>query len=146
MLKHVTDTLHRAPNPFQRVEKRFPRYVLITACTGAVSFIVALTLLHLGLTPLPALVLSVCVSGLANYTAMELWAFPHRTGRLAWSRLAANALAGGGAFAARYGVLGWGLAHLHAPHPFEKAVPLALAYLTSFAIGYLLRALIVFRK
>lgn len=148
MLKNLSDTLHKAPNPFSRVKKRFPRYVLITACTGAIGFTAALILLHVGLHPLAALILSACLSGLFNYGAMELWAFPHREGKgkLSWKRLFQNAVVGIVGFSARYLVLYFGLLYLPVPSPLDKAVPLALAYLASFAIGYLTRTYVVFKK
>lgn len=137
--------LNRLPNPFHRIRKRFARYLLIAACTGTVSFLVALALLHLGFSPLVSLTLSVMVSGLANYAALELWGFPHRTGGLSWKRLGHSSIVGAGAFAARYGVLSFGLGTFQALAPFDKALALALAYGASFAIGYLLRSRVVFK-
>lgn len=144
-MKSLLDRLHGMRNPFLAVKRRFPRYVLITCCTGAISFLVALALLHAGLHPLPTLVLSALASGLFSYLAMELWAFPHRNGRLSWERLVKNGLVGIGGFAARYGVLLLGLRYLPLPSPFTNAIPLALAYLASFTVGYLLRSRVVFR-
>lgn len=148
MIKSLSESLHNAKNPLCRVKKRFPRYLIITCCTGAVSFAVALALLHGGMHPLLSLVLSACVSGLFSYAAMELWAFPHREGRgkLSWRRLTGNALVGIGGFAGRYLVLTLALRYIHLPYPFDNAVPLALAYITSFIIGYTLRCAVVFRK
>lgn len=145
VLKTLTDSLQNMTNPFYKVKKRFTRYLLITCCTGAIGFAVAWSLLHIGLSPLIALLASAATSGLLNYAAMELWAFPHRKGRLCWSRLSGNALVGIGGLAARYLVLLFGLRHLHLPSPFDNAVPLALAYLASFVIGYLLRSRVVFK-
>lgn len=145
MLKTLVDSLHSMNNPLFRIKKRFPRYVLITCCTGVIGFSVAWLMLHAGFSPILALVASALASGLLNYAAMELWAFPHRSGRLCWSRLSGNALVGAGGFVARYGVLVLGLRHLHLPPPFDNAVPLALAYLASFIIGYLLRSRVVFK-
>lgn len=148
VIKSLSESLHNVRNPLCRVKKRFPRYVIITCCTGALSFCVALALLHAGMGPLLSLVLSACVSGLFSYIAMELWAFPHREGkgRLSWHRLAGNALVGIGGFAGRYLVLTLALRHINLPYPFDNAVPLALAYLTSFIIGYTLRCAVVFKK
>jgi len=144
-LKRLIEKLQNLRNPFSRIENCFPRYIIITCCTGAISFGVALVLLHSGVPPLAALILSALASGLLNYLAMELWAFPHRSGRLSWKRLSGNALVGCGGFAGRYIVLTLALRYLRVPPPFDYAVPLALAYLASFAIGYLLRSRVVFR-
>lgn len=145
MLKRLTESLHNARNPFFKIKKRFPRYVMITCCTGTLSFLAAWLLLSLGFGPLLTLVVSALASGLLSYTAMELWAFPHRTGRLSFARLSGNALVGVGGFTARYAVLTLGLRYLHLPPPLHTAVPLLLAYLSSFIIGYLLRCHVVFK-
>lgn len=145
MFKTLSDTLHNMPNPLCRVKKRLPRYILMTSCTGLLGFIVAWALLRAGVSPLASLVASAMASGLFNYAVMELWVFPHRKGRLSWSRLSENALVGVGGFSARYIVLTLALRNLYFPAPFDTLVPLALAYLASFAIGYLLRSRLVFR-
>lgn len=145
MLKSLSNSLHNAKNPFSRVKHRFPRYVLITACTGLLSFTAALILLHLGVPPLASLIASALASGLFSYGAMELWAFPHRKGRLSWRRLIKNALVGIGGFTARYAVLTLTLP-LAFPEPFHKALPLILAHLASFVFGYVIRSRIIFHK
>lgn len=147
MLHSVVDRLNNAKNPFSRVKRCFPRYVLITACTGIVGFGIAWALLHAGVGPLLTLIASALVSGTINYLVMELWAFPHRQGRLSWKRLAGNAMVGAGGFAARYGVLVAGLKYFaQLPGPVNSLLPLTLAYLASFIIGFSLRRLIVFRR
>ena len=148
MLRSLGDSLHNAKNPLARVKHRFPRYIIITASTGVVGFGVALTMLHFGIGPFLTLVVSACASGILNYTAMELWAFPHREGkgRLSFTRLWKNTIVGIVGFGARYLVLTVALAHLALPFPFDKAVPLILAYLASFIIGYVTRCTIIFRS
>ena len=134
------------PTVMSRIKKRFTRYFLVTLGTGTVSFAIALALLHAGVPPLLSLIGSVLVSGLANYGCLEYWVFPHRVKRhLSWRRLGGSSLVGAVAFAARYGVLTLGLKYLAVPSPLDYAVPLALAYCVSFTIGYLMRALVVFR-
>lgn len=103
-------------------------------------------MLHMGFNPFFTLVCSVMASGLLNYGALELWGFPHRKGHLSWVRLAQNAIVGTGAFGARYLVLRLALEHFNYPEPFNKVVPLAMAYCASFVIGYLLRSRVVFKN
>lgn len=138
--------LHHAGNPLFRVKRRFSRYLIIVSCTGALSFGVALLMLHAGFQPFVTLVCSVLASGLLNYGALELWGFPHRKGRLSWKRLLQNAIVGTGGFGTRYAVLTLGLHYLTFPQPFDKAIPLALAYTASFIFGYLLRSRVVFKN
>lgn len=148
MLRSLGNSLHKARNPLLRVKHHFPRYLIITCCTGVVGFGVALAMLYLGFGPFVTLVVSACASGLLNYTAMELWAFPHREGkgRLSFTRLWKNTVVGVVGFGARYLVLTLALNHLLLPFPFDKAAPLALAYLASFLIGYVTRSRIIFRR
>ena len=147
MLDTLSKSIHNLRNPFFKIKHRFPRYVLITCCTGTLSFVVAWLMLHSGFQPLVSLVVSALCSGLLSYGAMELWAFPHRNGKLSWTRLSGNALVGIGGFAARYVVLVVALRHLATlPPPFNNAVPLALAYLASFCFGYLLRSRVIFKN
>ena len=138
--------LTRLPNPFARFRKRFTRYLSIVCCTGGIGFVVALVLLHHGVPALASLILSVLVSGLLGYGALELWGFPHRLGAFSWRRLAASSLVGALAFLGRYGVLEAGLRLFAGLAPFDKFISLALAYLASFTIGYLLRSRVVFHK
>ncbi len=145
MLKSISDSLHNIKNPLGRIKKRFTRYVVITSCMGCLSFLVALALLHAGFAPLLSLVISALSSGLLSYGAMELWAFPHREGKLSVRRLVETSVVGIGGFAARYVVLTLAL-KLAIPEPFHNAVPLALAYLASFLFGYILRSQVIFRK
>ncbi len=134
------------PTAMRRIKKRFTRYFLVTLGTGTISFVTALSLLHAGVPPLLSLIGSVLVSGLLNYALLEYWVFPHRVKRqLSWRRLGGSSLVGAVAFGARYGVLTLGLKYLTVPSPLDYAVPLALAYCVSFTIGYLMRALLVFR-
>ncbi len=146
ILKTFSDTLHRVPNPLRGLKKRFSRYVVITAVCGTFSYVAALILLHSGMWPLLALTISAGASGLISYGALELWAFPQRKGRLSWNRLIKNAAVGVSGFAVRYGVLMLGLRYLHVPPPLDYAVPLALAYLSSFLFGWLFRSQVIFRK
>lgn len=144
-LKSIAKAINEINNPFRRIKTRFSRYLIITSCTGAISFLVALALLHAGMKPFLTLVLSVTASGLLNYACLELWAFPHRKGRLSWRRLIGNAMVGVVGFGARWGVLTLGLHYSAALAPLDKAVPLAAAYVASFLIGYFFRSRIVFR-
>lgn len=146
LIKSLTHHLNNMRNPFFRVKRCFSRYLIITCITGTLSFLVALVLLHSGMKPFLTLVLSVSASGLLNYAMLELWAFPHRRGRLSWRRLIGNAMVGLGGFAARWGVLTIGLKYLGFLAPFDKAAPLLFAYCASFAIGFLLRSRVVFRR
>ena len=143
----VVEKIHNFPNPLLKLRKRFSRYIVITACMGTLSFLVAWGLLHMGIHPLASLIIAALSSGLLSYGAMELWAFPHREGRLSFQRLVQNAVVGIAGFGARYLVLMLGLRYLHPqlPAPLDNAVPLALAYLASFTIGYLVRCRIIFR-
>lgn len=145
LIKSIAHALNNVQNPMFRVKRRFSRYLIITCCTGLLSFCIALALLHAGVDTFTTLVLPVSFTGLLNYGMLELWAFPHRRGRLSWRRLLGNATVGAGAFAARWGILTLGLEYSAFLAPFDKAVPLLLAYLSSFVIGYLLRSRIVFR-
>lgn len=134
------------PTAMSRVKKCFTRYFVVTLTTGTISFVIALALLHAGVPPLASLLASVLASGLANYGCLEFWVFPHcRKRHLSWKRLGGSSLVGAVAFAARYGVLALGIEYLAVPPPLDYAVPLALAYCVSFTIGYLMRALVVFR-
>ena len=142
----ILDKLHALPNPFRRFNRRLTRYMAITFCTGCISFIIALVLLHYGFSPLISLLLSVAASGLAGYAAMELWCFPQRLGRLSWKRFAFSSLVGGLAFLGRYGVLKVSLDLFHSLEPFDKVLALGLAYGASFLIGYTLRSVVVFRR
>lgn len=138
--------LLRLPNPFARFRKRFTRYLSIVCCTGGIGFIVALVLLHHGVRPRFSLILSVLASGLLGYGALELWGFPHRLGALSWRRLAASSVVGTLAFLGRYAVLKAGLWLFAGIAPLDKFLALALAYLASFSIGYLLRSRMIFHK
>lgn len=144
-MRHGTELVN-ARNPFFRVKGRFTRYLAVCFCTGVIGFIAALLPLHSGLSPLASLVLSSLASGLCNYTALELWGFPHRKGRLSWRRLTHSSLVGVSGFLVRYGVLILGLRLWHGLAPFDKALSLAFAYGASFFVGYLLRSRLVFRK
>lgn len=130
----------------ERVKKRFSRYIIVCSITGLISFVIALVLLHAGFSSFVSLAVSVIISGFLGYAALELWAFPQRTGRLSWRRLLQNAFIGVIGFGVRYAVLEIGLAYFHFIAPFDKGVPLALSYIASFLIGYLLRCCFVFRK
>ncbi len=131
-------------NPFTRIKQRFPRYLAIALCTGSISFVVALILLHAGFSPFVCLAVSVLASGLFNYLALELWATPKRAGKLSWNRLIASSVVGGAAFALRWGILTFCLEKTAEYAPFDKAISLAIAYIFSFTFGYLLRSRIIF--
>ncbi|GEM_PF-3563339 len=138
--------LLEAPNPFFRIKKRFTRYLVIMACTGIISFLIALALLHADLSPFLSLALSAVISGFINYFMLELWGFPHRTGKLSAKRLVNSSLIGVIGFAARYGTLIAGLGLLQNIKPFDNVLALAIAYLVSFTIGYLVRSKVIFNK
>ncbi|MCC8179714.1 MAG: GtrA family protein [Planctomycetes bacterium] len=128
-------------------KRKLTRYVIITASMGTLSFVIALVLLYRGVSPFISLVISACCSGLISYGLIEMFAFPHRKGKLSWSRLAKSSLVGVGGFAARYVVLTICL-HLFAPllGAHNKPPALLLAYLASFLFGYLFRTLVVFKR
>lgn len=47
------------------------RYTIISAVTGAMDFLIALFLLHMGLSAALSLAVSIVVAGMADYLALE---------------------------------------------------------------------------
>ncbi len=131
-------------NPFTRIKQRFSRYIAISLCTGTISFVIALALLHTGFSPFVSLFISVLISGLVNYFALEMWATPKRKGSLSWRRLLSSSVVGGAAFAMRWGVLTFFLKQFAEYAPYDKFFALILSYMASFAFGYLLRSRVIF--
>lgn len=111
-----------------------------------ISFLIALAMLHAEVSPFISLALSAIISGFVNYFMLELWGFPHRTGKLSAKRLVNSSLIGVIGFAARYGTLILSLRLLANIKPFDNVIALAIAYLVSFTIGYLVRSKVIFRK
>ncbi len=138
--------LLKTPNPFYRIKKRFTRYLVIMTCTGIISFLIALALLHAEISPFISLVASALVAGSANYFMLELWGFPHRTGKLSAKRLVKSSFIGVFGFAARYATLLAGLKLFEKIKPFDNVLALAIAYLVSFTIGYLIRSRVIFKN
>ncbi len=135
----------KAPNPLHKVKKRFTRYLIINSTTGALSFVIALPLLHYAVSLLVSLLIAVAASGLLNYGMLEFWAFPQRSGRLSWQRLLWSSIVGAAAFAVRYFVLLKSLDLFRKAEPCDNFLALILAYLASFSIGYIMRSRMVFK-
>lgn len=137
--------LLKLPNPFFRIKKGLTRYMAITATIGTLSFAVALAMLHCGYSPFISLTASVLASGLFGYALLELWGFPHRSGRLCWSRLVKHAAVGTASFAARWAALTAALFLFKSLKPYDNAIALVFAFAVSFGVGYLLRRYVVFK-
>lgn len=120
------------------------RYTLISTVTGALDYLLALLLLHMGIRPWISLAASIIVAGVADYAALERWGYPGRKGAFSSRRLAGSALVELGTYVIRMLVLSLWKTHLNDIEPTEHMIGLAAAYLVAFLFGYVARSRFVF--
>ena len=120
------------------------RYTLISCITGAVDFLLALLLLHLGFPSWFSLGMAILAAGIADYFALEWWGFPGRRGGFSLRRFAASGGVELGTYLIRLIGLWLWKRYANDIEPTEHLVGLAVAYLAGFFFGYLVRSKIVF--
>jgi putative flippase GtrA len=131
---------------FHDVEEKYGRYLAISAATGCLDYLLALTLLSLDFPPHVSLGCAIVVAGTADYLALEWWGFPQRKGALCLKRLAGSGLVELATYFVRLAVVLPVRDILPGAMPARNALSLAVAYATGFVCGYLMRSRIVFRK
>lgn len=120
------------------------RYVIISTVTGAMDFLLALALLHLGFASWFSLAVAIVVAGVADYLALEWWGFSGRRGVFSANRLVGSGIVELGTYLIRMAVLLLWKAYLSEIEPTEHVLGLAAAYLVAFLFGYVVRSKMVF--
>lgn len=120
------------------------RYTIISTVTGALDYLLALLLLHLGFLPWLSLAVSIIAAGAADYVALELWGFPGRKGGFSPKRLVGSGIVELGTYAIRVLVLWIWKNHMNDIEPTQHMFGLAAAYLVGFLFGYAARSRVVF--
>lgn len=122
------------------------RYTLISTITGALDFLLALVLLHLGFSAPLSLGVSIFIAGIADYFALEWWGFPGRKGVFSPRRLLTSGAVEAGTYGIRMAALWMWKTHFSEIEPTEHFVGLAVAYAIAFLFGYLARRNMIFTR
>jgi len=130
--------------PPKNAEVDAKRYVVISAATGALDFLIAFALLHAGLSPAFSLAAAIVIAGGADYLALEWWGRPGREGSFSLRRLVESGLVELGTYFIRLGALWTWRTFLPGDSPLDHLLGLGLAYGVGFALGYFVRSRIVF--